>query len=59
MVKGEHFDKDDIIPEELIEIIILRFLKYNIILIDENEGHYQTFRLDYDGPDDDEPLDLY
>ena len=59
VLKGERFDKDDIIPEELIEIIILRFLKYNIILVDENEGHYQTFRLDYDGPDDDEPLDLY
>jgi hypothetical protein len=58
-VINSNYELTNFCKGELIETIILRFLKYNIILVDENEGHYQTFRLDYNGPDDDELLDLY
>ena len=54
VAEEERFDEDDLDHAELIELISIRFVKYNIILIDLNFGDFQTQELDYDGPDDDE-----
>ena len=54
VAEGESFDEDDLDYSELIELISIRFAKYNVILIDLNFGDFQTQELDYDGPDDDE-----
>ena len=54
VAEGERFDEDDLDYGELIELISIKFVKYNIILIDLNYGDFQTQELDYDGPYDDE-----
>jgi hypothetical protein len=54
VAEGERFDEDDLDHGELIELISIKFVKYNIILIDLNYGDFQTQELDYDGPYDDE-----
>jgi len=54
VAEGERFDEDDLNPEELIELVSIRFVKYSIILIDLNYGDFKTQELDYEGPDDDE-----
>jgi hypothetical protein len=54
VAEGESFDEDDLDHGELIELISIRFVKYNVILIDLNFGDFQTQELDYNGPDDDE-----
>jgi hypothetical protein len=57
--EGERFEEDDLEPNELIEYIKKRFVKFNVILIDLNYGDFENQILNYDGPDDDELLDLY